>query len=230
MIPLLTKYGARLAALAVVVIAAVIVVRLDGQDINEGDSQHPSQAAIEQQKRAEEAYGALRINHANYIAETAESDASTKAAALATYAKDKSEEFQGYQVQVEEEKKAEEERKAEEEANKNPTNVDIPGSCEEFSGNRATGCAIMLDQGFPIEEFGCLEALWTRESGWSETAANGSGAYGIPQALPGSKMSSEGSDWESNPVTQIRWGLGYIKGRYGTPCEAWNHSENVGWY
>ena len=55
-----------------------------------------------------------------------------------------------------------------------------------------------------------------------------SGAYGIPQALPGSKMASEGSDWQTNPATQIKWGLGYIEGRYGSPCKAWSHSQSVG--
>ncbi|WP_018653037.1 lytic transglycosylase domain-containing protein [Actinomadura flavalba] len=80
-------------------------------------------------------------------------------------------------------------------------------------------------------QFGCLVKLWNKESGWRHTAANpSSGAYGIPQALPGSKMASAGSDWRSNPRTQIKWGLGYIKNRYGTPCGAWGHSQRVGWY
>ena len=61
-------------------------------------------------------------------------------------------------------------------------------------------------------------------------ASNPSGAYGIPQALPGSKMASAGPDWQSNPATQIRWGLGYIKGLYGSPCGAWAHEEADGWY
>jgi len=76
----------------------------------------------------------------------------------------------------------------------------------------------------------CLESLWQRESGWSYTAYNPSGAYGIPQALPGSKMSSAGADWRTNPFTQIRWGLSYIASRYGSPCGAWSHSEGYGWY
>jgi hypothetical protein len=114
--------------------------------------------------------------------------------------------------------------------NSNPTSVDIPGSCSEYSGNKATGCALAQEHGFDLEQVGCLVALWDRESGWNETAANGIGAYGIPQALPGSKMESEGSDWETNPVTQIEWGLGYIEGRYGDPCGAWGHSEENGWY
>jgi hypothetical protein len=112
----------------------------------------------------------------------------------------------------------------------NPTSVDIPGSCGEFSGNRATGCALSLERGFDLEQFACLERLWTKESGWNELAANSIGAYGIPQAFPGSKMVSEGDDWQTNPVTQIRWGLGYIQGRYGTPCAAWAQSEAMGFY
>lgn len=80
-------------------------------------------------------------------------------------------------------------------------------------------------------EWNCLYNLWARESGWRVEAYNASsGATGIPQALPGSKMASAGADWETNPVTQINWGMGYIAGRYGTPCGAWAHSEEVGWY
>jgi len=106
----------------------------------------------------------------------------------------------------------------------------IPASCQEYAGNRKIGCAMMLQAGFPIAEFPCLEKLWTKESGWNEKAANPSGAYGIPQALPGSKMGSAGSDWRSNPATQIKWGLGYVKGRYDTPCGAWNYFQNNGSY
>ncbi|MEV4494823.1 hypothetical protein C7C45_05740 [Micromonospora arborensis] len=107
----------------------------------------------------------------------------------------------------------------------------IPASCEEFSGNRKTGCALMIGAGFGIAEFPCLEKLWTKESGWNHKASNGSsGAYGIPQALPGSKMGSVASDWRTNPATQITWGLGYIKGRYKTPCGAWTYFQNNGHY
>ncbi|MFC6878276.1 MULTISPECIES: lytic transglycosylase domain-containing protein [Actinomadura] len=79
-------------------------------------------------------------------------------------------------------------------------------------------------------QFGCLVKLWNKESGWRTNAANPSGAYGIPQALPGSKMASAGSDWRTSARTQIKWGLGYIGGRYGKPCDAWGHSQSVGWY
>ncbi|MDN4475566.1 G5 domain-containing protein [Demequina sp. SYSU T00192] len=85
--------------------------------------------------------------------------------------------------------------------------------------------------GWTGSEWSCLDALWQRESGWNPNAHNPySGAHGIPQALPGSKMATAGADWATNPATQITWGLGYISGRYGTPCSAWGHSESVGWY
>ncbi len=90
--------------------------------------------------------------------------------------------------------------------------------------------SMLSSYGWSSSQFTCLDDLWTRESGWNPTAANASGAYGIPQALPGSKMASAGSDWETNPATQIKWGLGYIKGLYGSPCGAWSHSEATGWY
>lgn len=80
-------------------------------------------------------------------------------------------------------------------------------------------------------QFSCLDSLWTNESGWDTYAENPTtGAYGIPQALPGSKMASAGPDWRSDPATQIRWGLSYIQASYGSPCAAWSHEEAVGWY
>ena len=73
--------------------------------------------------------------------------------------------------------------------------------------------------------------LWAGESGWRWNAENpSSGAYGIPQALPGSKMASAGADWQTNPATQIEWGLGYIRDVYGSPCGAWGFKQSHGWY
>jgi uncharacterized protein YabE (DUF348 family) len=96
---------------------------------------------------------------------------------------------------------------------------------------REIGQQMAAARGWVGEEWTCLELLWERESGWDPYADNPtSSAYGIPQALPGSKMASAGSDWASNPATQIEWGLGYIAEVYGTPCGAWGHSESVGWY
>jgi hypothetical protein len=90
----------------------------------------------------------------------------------------------------------------------------------------------MLSQyGWSSSQFSCLEPLWAQESGWIVTAENpSSGAYGIPQAMPGSEMASAGADWQTDAATQIRWGLTYIQGRYGSPCGAWAHEESDGWY
>lgn len=80
-------------------------------------------------------------------------------------------------------------------------------------------------------EWSCLDKLWIRESGWNKYATNPySGAYGIPQALPASKMASAGSDWRTDARTQVRWGLTYIRSIYRTPCGAWNHETTFGWY
>jgi hypothetical protein len=85
--------------------------------------------------------------------------------------------------------------------------------------------------GWGAGEYSCLSTLWEHESGWQVHAANPtSGAYGIPQALPGSKMSAYGADWQDNPVTQIEWGLAYIRQSYATPCGAWSAFQSKGWY
>lgn len=107
-----------------------------------------------------------------------------------------------------------------------------PSAPTDPSGAQAIARDLMAAQyGWGEDQFGCLVALWNKESGWNVNAYNASsGAAGIPQALPGSKMASAGADWQTNPATQITWGLGYIAGRYGTPCGAWDTSESQGWY
>jgi len=96
---------------------------------------------------------------------------------------------------------------------------------------QSTAYKMMSSFGFnPKTQFSCLNNIWTRESGWRWNAENASGAYGIPQALPGSKMATAGSDWQTNPATQIKWGLGYIQGRYGTTCNAWAFWEGHSYY
>ncbi|MFH8248820.1 phospholipase [Microbacterium sp. B2969] len=99
-------------------------------------------------------------------------------------------------------------------------------------GAKATAQQIAASEyGWGSDQFSCLVSLWNRESGWNYQAYNsGSGATGIPQALPGSKMASVGSDWQTNATTQIRWGLQYINGSYGSPCAAWGHSNATNWY
>jgi hypothetical protein len=99
-----------------------------------------------------------------------------------------------------------------------------PGTAQAFAQQ------YLASMGMGADQFSCLVSLWNRESGWNTHAANPSGAYGIPQALPGSKMASAGPDWQNSYETQIKWGMGYITGRYGTPCGAWGHSQSTGWY
>jgi hypothetical protein len=153
------------------------------------------------------------------------------AAKAATEVKAAASKARTLEKEVIEAKEAEEAKKAEESSGPVEFTGEIPASCNEYSGSRKIGCALMLDKGFGLDQFPCLDRLWKKESGWNYKALNSSsGAYGIPQALPGDKMASAGSDWKTNPATQIEWGLGYIKGRYGTPCKAWSHSQNVGWY
>ena len=111
--------------------------------------------------------------------------------------------------------------------------ADVGAVPTTYSGEdpRSLAKPLVAAQGWSDSEYQCLVLLWNRESQWNPYAENSSsGAYGIPQALPGSKMASAGADWRTNPITQINWGIGYIKGRYGTPCSAWAHSNAVGWY
>lgn len=99
------------------------------------------------------------------------------------------------------------------------------------SENVRVGEQLAAARGWTGEQWYCLYQLWQKESGWNTTSGNpSSGAYGIPQALPGSKMASVGADWATNPATQIAWGMGYIAGRYGAPCGAWAASQSRGWY
>ncbi len=103
--------------------------------------------------------------------------------------------------------------------------VPDPGSAQ------AIGHELVLARGWGEDQYSCLVSLFNRESHWNVYAGNPvSGAYGIPQALPGSKMASVGADWQTNPRTQITWGLNYIAGRYITPCGAWAASQSKGWY
>jgi hypothetical protein len=112
------------------------------------------------------------------------------------------------------------------------TTVNVPVAAAPNPGSaEAIAQQLMPSFGFSVSgQYSCLYDLWMRESGWRYDAYNPSGAYGIPQSLPGSKMASAGSDWRTNPATQIKWGLGYISQIYGTPCGAWNHEVADGWY
>lgn len=101
----------------------------------------------------------------------------------------------------------------------------------EAADPKVVARAMLADYGWDEGQFSCLDNIWSQESGWRVDAENpSSGAYGIPQSLPGTKMASAGSDWRTNPATQIEWGLGYIEGRYGSPCAAWDFKKGAGWY
>jgi hypothetical protein len=109
--------------------------------------------------------------------------------------------------------------------------ITVPAAPADPTGAEAIAQSIMGSFGFPAQQYySCLYDLWQRESSWNVYAENPSGAYGIPQALPGSKMASAGADWQTDPATQIRWGLGYIREQYGNPCAAWDFEEANGYY
>ncbi|HET6530568.1 MAG TPA: lytic transglycosylase domain-containing protein [Actinoplanes sp.] len=231
-----SRVGVRVTAVGLLVLGVVGGVHLgQGREVQ----QQSAEAQLVVQADADELQ-LLKERHSQHAAarawqREAESDAAAKAAAEAKMVAGKARKLEQKAI----EKKAAEKRaaaaKKKAQSSSGGGTVEftgpIPESCSEFSGNRATGCALMLDAGFAIDQFPCLNKLWAKESGWNHRASNpSSGAYGIPQALPGSKMGSKGSDWRTNPATQIKWGLGYIKGRYGTPCKAWAHSQDVGWY
>jgi hypothetical protein len=107
-----------------------------------------------------------------------------------------------------------------------PVVVVAPGSARDIARQ------MMLSiYGWGDDQFTCFDKIITQESGWNVSATNrSSGAYGIPQALPGSKMATAGADWQTNPATQIKWALGYVQGRYSTPCGAWSFKSAHGWY
>ena len=113
--------------------------------------------------------------------------------------------------------------------------TDIPDSLPIADGIKGEyqkyALSLLPEFGWDSSELVPLINLWNRESGWNPNSHNKrSGAHGIPQALPGSKMASEGSDYYTNAEPQIRWGLKYIAGRYGSPSAAWAHWQSRGWY
>ena len=96
---------------------------------------------------------------------------------------------------------------------------------------RQVAQTIATQAGLNQQQWVCLDSLWYQESKFETNAHNRrSGAFGIPQALPASRMASAGADWRTNPATQIQWGLSYIKARYGTACNAWAHWKRARWY
>jgi hypothetical protein len=231
-----SRVGIRVCSVGLLVLGIIGGVYLgQGREVQ----QQSAEAQLVVQADADEMQ-LLKERHSEHAAarawrNEAEGDAAAKAAVEAKAAATKARKLEKKVIEKKAaEKKAAEEKKAASSGGGSasvPFTGPIPASCDEFTGNREIGCALMIKDGFGIDQFPCLNKLWNKESNWRTKAENtSSGAYGIPQALPGSKMSSKGSDWRTNPATQIKWGLGYIEGRYGSPCKAWSHSQSVGWY
>ncbi|SDT69605.1 lytic transglycosylase domain-containing protein [Actinoplanes derwentensis] len=218
--------GARVASVALLLaglVGGVQVARHQDAKLVAAESAAATEQLLAQRETQHAAARAARAE--------AEADAAVKAQGVAKTAATGARALDKAQAKAVAVAKAEAKRKAEEAAGPVPFDGPIPSSCNEFSGSRKIGCALTLTAGFGIAEFPCLNELWDHESGWNYKAENrSSGAYGIPQSLPGSKMASAGADWKTNPATQIKWGLGYIKGRYKTPCGAWNNFQQNGNY
>jgi len=105
------------------------------------------------------------------------------------------------------------------------------GEIDDPTGAQAYAATQLASFGWGQDQMACLVPLWNRESDWTTTAENPSSlAYGIAQSLPAEKMDSVGNDWKTNYQTQVKWGLGYIKDRYSSPCGAWAHETSIGWY
>ncbi|MFF8310158.1 aggregation-promoting factor C-terminal-like domain-containing protein [Streptomyces lydicus] len=127
-------------------------------------------------------------------------------------------------------KDADARKKKEQAATRSSSRADLGGLLGKSSYSVAETQAIAR-QMMAGDQFQCFSNIVDHESGWNYRATNASsGAYGLVQALPGSKMSSAGSDWQTNPATQIKWGLNYMNDRYGSPCGAWSFWQANSWY
>ena len=107
----------------------------------------------------------------------------------------------------------------------------LGGVVVDPAGAQGYAQSVLPSYGWGGDQMSCLVSLWNQESGWRADAYNtSSGAYGIPQSLPASKMATSGPDWQTNAHTQINWGLAYISRAYGSPCGAWSHEVSNNWY
>ncbi|MER5742144.1 transglycosylase SLT domain-containing protein [Streptomyces sp. NPDC059913] len=128
------------------------------------------------------------------------------------------------------EQRVEQERKEKEER-ANRSSVRSASSFATQGSYSAADVQAIARQMVPADQFQCFSNIVNHESTWNYRASNpSSGAYGLVQALPGSKMASAGADWQTNPATQIKWGLNYMNGRYGSPCGAWSFWQQHNWY
>lgn len=206
--PILIKAGAALTATAAVIAGAPVL------DSAFGTSEPAAMSVVWEEQRSADAQNATSSHEAVLKAEEERKEAERKA-------KKKAERKEAERKA----KKAAERKAAQEKAARSRAQGGTPAQ------NRALGMQMCAERGWSSSQCEDLGRLWQKESGWSSSAHNGSsGAHGIPQSLPGSKMSSHGSDWATSASTQIAWGLDYIAGRYGNPSNAWAHSQSRGWY
>ena len=205
------QVAARLAA-ARAAAAQQAALAAEAQRVAQAVAQQAAVQAANDQRAAQAQQAAAQAQQASQAA--AQAQQATQAAAQAAQAQQSTQARQSTQAQP----------SAQSQQSAQPTAGQSTGDPKGYARQ-------LLSSRGEADQFGCLDSLWGRESGWQVSASNASsGAYGIPQALPGSKMASVGPDWQSNAATQIQWGLGYIDGRYGSPCAAWSHSQANGWY
>jgi hypothetical protein len=178
-----------------------------------GDDASPSAAPKSTGSAADEAAAAIQMRNEVELITAAQDAADVKMKA-------KNAALRRYQALAKADRSVQEER-----ASRDAERKKYEGTPKEVAMN------LLPDHGWSQSQFSCLEKLWNKESRWKVNADNPSStAYGIPQALPGSRMAAYGKDWRTNPVTQIKWGLDYIEATYGSPCNAWGHSQAKGWY
>lgn len=188
-------------------------------DIPVGDQAQVQSASLTQQ--------------ADAIAHAADADAkrSAEEAARVQAAEDaKSKKAEAEKEKAEAEAKLKKEREEKEQVASRSAARDAGDFAPQSSYTVAQVKAI-AQQMVPAGQFQCFSNIINQESTWNYKAVNSSsGAYGLVQALPGSKMASAGADWRTNPATQIKWGLNYMEDRYGSPCGAWSFHQANGWY
>ncbi|MFF4446845.1 transglycosylase SLT domain-containing protein [Streptomyces sp. NPDC001502] len=188
-------------------------------DIPVGDQAQVQSASLTQQ--------------ADAIAHAADADAkrSAEEAARVQAAEDaKSKKAEAEKEKAEAEAKLKKEREEKEQVASRSAARDAGDFAPQSSYTVAQVKAI-AQQMVPSGQFQCFSNIINQESTWNYKAVNSSsGAYGLVQALPGSKMASAGADWRTNPATQIKWGLNYMEDRYGSPCGAWSFHQANGWY
>ncbi|MFG3281301.1 lytic transglycosylase domain-containing protein [Streptomyces sp. NPDC048111] len=178
-------------------------------DIPAGQQAQIQTASLAQQADAQSAQASAQAK------KSAEEAARLRAAADAKAKKDAADKTKADKEKADKESKA---RDLETQSASRSTNRDTFKVQSSYSVSEVQAIARQI---VPGDQFQCFSNIVTKESSWNYTASNGS-AYGLVQALPGSKMSSAGSDWQTNPATQIKWGLSYMNGRYGSPCGAWS--------